>query len=285
LFVNDVLLSESGMQNHPLTPMTDPDIRRCLQAQTQYTVGHVAGPAVFQGASQIATELDRQHDKGHRHIVVDAMQDADLIEIGKAAKGLPLITGGSGVALGLPANFGCVAGSVDWAGQAGTAVALSGSCSIATRAQVAYHAARHPVREIDVAAVIQGTQSPTELADWLLQTDGLPLLYSSADPEVVKQVQAKFGRDASAHALENCFAQVAAACVAGGASQVITAGGETSGAVVSGLGLTTLQIGPEIDPGVPALRAGDDLVIALKSGNFGTEDFFEKANAVLAGDA
>jgi len=282
---NDVLLSESGMQTHPLTPMTDPDIRRCLQAQTQYTVGHVAGPAVFQGASQIATELDRQHDKGHRHIVVDAMQDADLIEIGKAAKGLPLITGGSGVALGLPANFGCVAGSVDWAGQAGTAVALSGSCSIATRAQVAYHAARHPVREIDVAAVIQGTQSPTELADWLLQTDGLPLLYSSADPEVVKQVQAKFGRDASAHALENCFAQVAAACVAGGASQVITAGGETSGAVVSGLGLTTLQIGPEIDPGVPALRAGDDLVIALKSGNFGTEDFFEKANAVLAGDA
>ncbi|MFZ5961850.1 3-oxo-tetronate kinase [Thalassococcus sp. BH17M4-6] len=289
LFVNDVLLNESGMQNHPLTPMTDADIRRWLEPQTSLAVGHVGASAVLQGAEAIGKALDAQHEGGKRLIVVDALRDADLREIGTAAADLPLITGGSGVALGLPANFaakGLIAGTgTGWRGQQGKCVALSGSCSNATRAQVARHAETHPAFEIDAAAVIGGAVTAETVADWLMQSDGIPLAYSSADPAVVAEVQKRFGREASAEALEGLFAEVARKLVAAGVPKILTAGGETSGAVVEGLGLERLEIGPEIDPGVPALRAGDDLVIALKSGNFGAPDFFAKAAAVLERDA
>ena len=282
-FVKDRLLNESGMENHPLTPMTDPDIRRWLAPQTRHSVGHVSAVDVMAGPDRIAAALDAQHAAGHRHIVVDAITDADLTAIGTAARGLPLITGGSGVALGLPANFGCTPAPVPWRGQPGRAVVLSGSCSTATRAQVAHHATRHPAREIDAADVIEGRLSPADIADWLLSQTGLPLAYSSADPAEVARVQQRFGRETSAHALESFFAEVARRVVTGGATRIITAGGETSGAVVEGLSLSALEIGPEIDPGVPALRASADLVVALKSGNFGTVDFFEKADRLLAG--
>lgn len=285
LFVNDRLLNESGMQNHPLTPMTDADIRRWLGPQTRHSVGHVPAERVFSGAERIAKALQDQHSAGHRLIVVDAIRDDDLFEIGKACKELPLVTGGSGVALGLPANFGCTAAKVAWTGQAGKCVALSGSCSVATRAQVARHSANHPTREIVAPDVIEGRLTPDEIAGWLLKGDGVPLAYSSADPDDVAKVQARFGREKSSEAVELFFSEIANLVVAGGATRLITAGGETSGAVVEGLGLQALEIGPEIDPGVPALRARQNLVIALKSGNFGSEDFFERAAEILAADA
>lgn len=283
LFVNDTILSESGLQNHPLTPMTDPDIRRWLAPQTRHCVGHVAAADVFAGADKIAASLEAQHQAGCRLIVVDAIRDQDLLEIGEAAKGLPLITGGSGVALGLPANFGCSPAPVPWDGQPGKAIALSGSCSVATRAQVARHARANPTKEITAEDVIEGRVTPTDIVDWLLKADGLPLVYSSADPDVVTRVQSQFGRENASQALEGFFAEVARLCVAGGVTRVITAGGETSGAIVEGLALDTLEIGPEIDPGVPALRARPDLVVALKSGNFGAEGFFAKADGILKG--
>ncbi|MEM6636247.1 MAG: 3-oxo-tetronate kinase [Pseudomonadota bacterium] len=281
LFVNDRLLNESGMENHPLTPMTDPDIRRCMARQSRYSVGHVAADAVFQGAEAIAQGLTAAQDAGHRHVVVDAIRDEDLNEIGRAAKGLPLITGGSGIALGLPANFGCKPASVPWTPQTGKGVVLSGSCSQATRGQVAYHKARHPAREIPAADVIEKRLLPGDMADWLTSQNGLPLAYSSADPAVVASVQDTYGRDTAASAIEEFFAETARLCVSAGVTKVVTAGGETSGAVVEGLSLDQLQVGPEISPGVPALRAGPALVVALKSGNFGSEDFFERAEAVL----
>ncbi|MEM1362275.1 MAG: 3-oxo-tetronate kinase [Pseudomonadota bacterium] len=282
LFVDDKLLNESGLENHPLNPMTDADIRRWLAQQTQNQVGHVAAHTVFQGAAAIREGLKAAQDAGQRHVVVDAIRDEDLRKIGQAAKGLPLITGGSGVALGLPANFGCAQGAVPWQAQSGQAVVLSGSCSIATRGQVGYHKTRHPAREIVAEEVIEGSLTPAEMAEWLMTQEGLPLAYSSAEPQVVRDVQDRFGRERAASAIESFFAEVATHCVAAGATRVITAGGETSGAVVEGLNLGQLEIGPEIDPGVPALRARDALVVALKSGNFGTEDFFEKADRVLS---
>ena len=285
LFVKDSLLDESGMQNHPLTPMSDPDIRRWLAPQTQYQVGHVAAEAVFAGAATIVQGLSDQHKVGKRHIVVDAIRDEDLVEIGKAAKGLPLITGGSGVALGLPANFGCTTGIVPWKGQSGKSIALSGSCSSATRAQVARHATIYPTRQIIAADVIEGRVTPADIADWLIEAYGIPLAYSSADPRAIKQVQEEYGLEKPSDVLESFFAKTAKLAVERGVTRVITAGGETSGAVVEGLGLNTLAIGPEIDPGVPALRASSDLVLALKSGNFGAEEFFEKADKVLRGEA
>lgn len=285
LFVQDQLLSDSGMRHHPLTPMTDPDLRRWLGLQTQHSVGHVAAPTVFAGAEAISAELDAQHALENTHIIVDAIRDEDLMAIGKAAADLPLITGGSGVALGLPANFGCSPSRPNWTSQDGKCVALSGSCSIATREQVARHKENHPSLEIIAADVIEGRQTAQDIASWALQADGIPLAYSSADPEVIKSVQTEYGLEQSSQAIETLFSDVAALLVTGGITRLLTAGGETSGAVVEGLKLTQLEIGPEIDPGVPALRASKDLTLALKSGNFGSPDFFEKAAGVLGGSA
>ena len=281
LFVNDRLLNESGMENHPLTPMTDANLRRWLAPQSKYDIGHVAAQAVFAGAEAVLTGLDTEHAAGKRHIIVDAIRDEDLMEIGRAAADLPLVTGGSGVALGLPRNFGCTPGTPDWKGQPGPALALSGSCSAATRSQVMRHAASHPAREISAEDIVEGKVSPATLLNWAIEVDGLPLIYTSANPDVVAAVQDRFGREKAASAIENFFAELARLAVARGVTRIITAGGETSGAVVEALDLDELRIGPEIDPGVPALRAGPRLVLALKSGNFGAEDFFQKAANVL----
>jgi len=283
LFVQDKLLNASGMEHHPLTPMTDADLRRWMAPQSAYPIGHVDAQTVFAGADAIGAALRAEQADGKRHIVVDAIRDADLMEIGRAAADLKLVTGGSGVALGLPANFGCTPGTPAWQGQSGPALALSGSCSAATRAQVARHAASHPTCEVRAEDILHASVTATAVVDWAMAAKGLPLVYSSADPQVVKAVQAQFGRDAAAAAIEGFFADLARLAVAAGITRIITAGGETSGAVVEALAPQELQIGPEIDPGVPALRAGPALVVALKSGNFGAEDFFEKAAGVLAG--
>ncbi|MEP0941738.1 MAG: 3-oxo-tetronate kinase [Rhizobiaceae bacterium] len=287
LFVNDVLLNESGMENHPLTPMTDPDIRRWLGPQTKFDVGHVAASDVWQGPEEIKSALQKQHDAGKRLIVVDATRDADLMDIGAAAADLPLLSGGSGIAVGLPENFrhkGLISSqSASWTGESGKCAILSGSCSNATRQQVTLHRENNPAFEIEASAVIEGKLTPQSLTQWLLEQDGLPLAYSSADPHVVRAVQEKYGREGAAEKLEGFFAEVARQLVAAGIGRLITAGGETSGAVVEGLALNTLQIGPEIAPGVPALRASENLVIALKSGNFGGPQFFAEAAEILAG--
>ena len=288
LFVKDRLLSESGMQHHPLTPMTDPDIRRWLGHQTRGRVGLVDAAVVRQGPQAILAALAAQDAEGHRLIVTDAIVDADLLALGRAAADLPLLTGGSGIAMGLPANFaarGELAGSTaSWRGEAGPAVILSGSCSQATRAQVSRHEAAHPARELDADALMAGAMTAAELADWAMAQDGLALIYSSADPARVTEAQVRHGQATIAGAIEGLFSELAAELVKRGCKRLISAGGETSGAVVGGLDLTTLEIGPEIAPGVPAMRARPDLVLALKSGNFGGPDFFAEAAAVL-GDA
>lgn len=285
LFVNDRLLSESGMENHPLTPMTDPDIRRWLAAQTRHKVGHVSAETVLAGADQIGAALRREREQGNRHVVLDAMCDADLLELGRAADGAELVTGGSGIALGLPANFqrrGLTSGAPEvWTGQSGKTVVLCGSCSIATRRQIETHRKSNPVLEIDTAAVMAGNLQAADVADWLIEADGTPLAFSSAEPDVVRKAQQTYGRDNIANAIETFFAETARRLVNADIQSIVVAGGETSGAVVVGLGLDRLEIGPEIAPGVPALRGGPDLVLTLKSGNFGGPTFFAEAASTL----
>ena len=234
--------------------------------------------------------LRGEANAGRRLIVVDATRDEDLMTIGAAAADLTLITGGSGIAMGLPENFrqaGTIGGErAAWTGEAGPAIVLSGSCSKATRAQVAHYIESHPHLEVTADAVMHGRLTGQSVASFLLEhRDKAPIAFSSADPAVVARMQERFGREAVAEALEGLFAEVAREVTAAGAGRLIIAGGETSGAVVSGLSLEALEIGPEIDPGVPALKAaGRPLAMALKSGNFGAEDFFEKAAGVLKGD-
>lgn len=289
LFVTDRLLSESGMQNHPLTPMTDPDIRRWLGHQIKGSVGHVPAQIVMQGAAATRARMQAEDASGHRLLVADAITDNDLITLGQAAADLPLLTGGSGIAMGLPGNFrakGLLSAQDNaWVGQAGRIAILSGSCSNATRAQVALHAKSNPVREVTAEQVMTGDVTAQGLAEWALQQQDMPLIYTSADPAVVAKAQARFGKEIVAEKIEAMFAQLARDLVAGGVTRLITAGGETSGAVVEGLGLSALQIGPEIDPGVPMIRASANLVLALKSGNFGGPDFFARAAAMMEGSS
>ena len=289
LFVKDQLLSDSPMKDHPLTPMRDPDLRNVLSRQSCGVVGHVPMAIVAEGSDAIRDALAAEARHGRNLIVVDAIHDDDLIAIGAAARDLVLITGGSGVAMGLPANF-VKAGQISatkwgWQGQAGRCAILSGSCSEATRNQIVTHAKTGAQHEIDVASVMRGEVEIDGLLRWFLAQDGLPILYSSASPTAVQHVQAEFGMQAIADRLDKLFGDLAIALVAAGVERLIVAGGETSGAVVGALRLNALSMGPEIDPGVPAMRAGSNLTIALKSGNFGTDNFFEKAAAILAGGA
>lgn len=290
LFVNGVLLNECGMQDHPLTPMTDADIRRWLAPQTSSSVGHIAAETVVQGPDAVRASLASETQAGHRLIVVDAIHDLDLMTIGAAASDLKLITGGSGVALGLPRNFrdaGLIGDETpSWRGESGPCAVLSGSCSRATRGQIEEHVKDHPIFEVIAADVIEGRLTAEALCGWVMDhTDRLPLVYSSADPDTVAAVQEVYGREAASEALEGFFADLSRHLVDAGIKRLIVAGGETSGAVVEGLDVAALDIGPEIDPGVPAMRATDKLVIALKSGNFGAPDFFTKAADMLAAGA
>jgi 3-dehydrotetronate 4-kinase len=292
LFVGDRLLNDSGLENHPLNPMTDADIRRWLARQSKHPVGLVDWPVVRQGAAAIKAALAKAAERGEVLVIVDAVADDDLVAIGEACAEAPFLTGGSGIALGLPRNFigrGRASGQrTAFSGVDGPEAILSGSCSRATLAQVALHRNDHPVFALDVEQVMAGGVSAGDLVGFLTANAGkAPLVFSSSPPEAVAALQGKHGRDAVAHRLDGLFAETARLLVAGGVRRLVVAGGETSGAVVSALGRNALAIGPEIDPGVPALVAadGEPLALALKSGNFGAPDFFTKALRVLGGAA
>jgi len=290
LFVADRLLNESGMENHPLTPMRDSDIRRWLGHQTRHAVGHVAARDVLAGESAIRDGIGREAAAGRPVIVLDAIRDEDLRAIGAAARNETLLCGGSGIALGLPANFSSTARSTGegaWRGDPGPAAILSGSCSTATRAQVArYRRDGAPALEIAPDDLVSGSRDADGAARWALErVEASPLVFTSADPGAVRAAQERHGRERVAAVVEAFFAELARRLTDAGLRRLVTAGGETSGAVVEGLSLPALEIGPEIAPGVPAVKASDrELRLALKSGNFGGETFFADALAVLAGE-
>lgn len=290
LFVHDRLLSESGLEKHPLNPMTDPDIRRWLARQSKSPVGLIAWPSVRQGPEHISRELEQAARRAERLVIVDAVTEDDLLAIGRAAAAVPLLTGGSGIALGLPGNFiaaGLAKGArPQVAGVSGPEAVLAGSCSGATRGQIEHHKRNHPVLAIDVDKVMRGASGADDIVTFVLANAGkAPLVYSSGAPEDVKALQDRYGREKVAHRLDRLFADAAQGLVAKGIRRLVVAGGETSGAVVSALDLGALTVGPEIDPGVPVLVADGKapLALALKSGNFGAPDFFAKALARLAG--
>jgi 3-dehydrotetronate 4-kinase len=283
LFVNGVLLSETGMRNHPLTPMTDPDIRRWLNLQARGSVGLVPYQDVRKGAAAITAALARETAAGHRLIVTDAVVDEDLMSIGEAIAGHRLVTGGSGIALGLPENFrraGLLGATpAAYVPTVGRGLALSGSCSTQSLAQVRQHSESHPALAILPDAVMDGSMTADRALAWVrMHADDEPLVYSSASPESVREAQALHGREQIAAAIETLLGTVAAALVREGFTRIAVGGGETSGAVVNALKLDAFSIGPEIDPGVPALAVpASSLRLALKSGNFGADDFYAKA--------
>jgi uncharacterized protein YgbK (DUF1537 family) len=297
LFVGARLLNESGMENHPLTPMKDPDLVRVLSRQTDGGVGLVPFSVVEQGATAIRQEFTRLTDAGRRYAIVDAVSDGHLHAIGEAIAGHALVTGGSGVAMGLPENFrraGLLPERPDAAvlpKAEGLCAVVAGSCSRATLGQIGFARDHVPVLELDALATPDAKALAAQALAWVegkLAADRPVVIAASAPPEKVAALQQKLGRDAAGVLVEDALAEIAEALVARGVKRLVVAGGETSGAVVTRLGVTSLRIGAEIDPGVPwtyaplprasgATPAG--IHLALKSGNFGARDFFLKAFA------
>jgi uncharacterized protein YgbK (DUF1537 family) len=290
LFVGDVLLDESGMQNHPLTPMTDANLVRVLQAQCKGRVGLIDHLTVARGADAIAERIDALKAQGVCIAIVDAVTNDDLLRLGPALKDMPLVTAGSGVAIGLPANFGIEPSSraSRLPAPGGHQAVLSGSCSLATNQQVReFVRAGGPAFAIDPLQVARGTDVVAQALAWAepLLANGPVLVYSTADADAVKAVQARLGVERAGAMMEATLAAIAQGLVTLGVRQLLVAGGETSGACVQALGVAQMQIGPQIDPGVPwchaVLPSGDGLHIALKSGNFGGADFFTRAFGLL----
>jgi uncharacterized protein YgbK (DUF1537 family) len=296
LFVGDLLLSESSMRDHPLTPMRDPSLVRVLQRQCRGKVGLVPQHDVAQGAAAIRDAFASLRQAGFRHAIVDAIDDDNLEAIGEAAADFSLVTGGSGIALGLPENFrrqgliGDSAAADALPSVAGAAVVLSGSCSEATRAQVAYMRERAPLFRIDPIAAAAGRNITEEALAWAtpMLGDRPVLISATAPPEEVAAVQQVVGRERAGALVEETLAAIARGLAEKGARRFVIAGGETAGAIVHALGVTGLRIGRQIDPGVPWTvslpgKLGDPaLALALKSGNFGAPDFFLRAFSVLS---
>jgi uncharacterized protein YgbK (DUF1537 family) len=288
LFVGTALLNESGMEHHPLTPMRDANLVRVLSHQTEGTVGLVPWATVSQGAQAIRRAMGALKEQGRRYAIVDAITEADLMAIGEAAAGHALITGGSGVAMGLPANFRAAgllperSDVADLPTVAGHAAVLSGSCSRATLYQLGAAKDRVPTLQLDPLATPDAGALAAQALAWAdgKLGDAPVVIAASAPPEQVAALQDKLGREAAGALIEDTLATVAAGLVERGVRRMVVAGGETSGAVVSRLGVRQLRIGAEIDPGVPwtyAEGTGPAMRLALKSGNFGGRDFFTGA--------
>ncbi|HEX2830820.1 MAG TPA: 3-oxo-tetronate kinase [Burkholderiales bacterium] len=290
LFVGGELLSESGMRNHPINPMTDSSLVRVLQQQAEGRVGLIPFAAVERGAEAISASASALQAQGYRYAIVDALTDENLCEIGAACASMRLLTGGSGLALGLPVNYrheGLLkrhaADSVP--SIAGPAVVLAGSCSTATQRQVARAKKQWDAFELDPLAISASADPAADAHAWASSRTGEQpiLIYSSADAQRVAAAQSQLGRERASELVERTFAELAKRLVDGGVRRMVVAGGETSGAVVSALGVEGLRIGQEIDPGVPwtVTISGEPIALALKSGNFGADDFFTRAFELL----
>lgn len=291
LFVQDQLLNESGMQHHPLTPMTDANLLRVLQAQTTLPVGLLRYDSVAQGVDAVRAKIAELRQKGVAIAIADALSDADLYTLGAACADLPLLTGGSGLALGLPENFRRAGKLRDLDAAslppvAGGEVVLAGSASAATNAQVdAWLEAERPALRVDPLALAAGEPVVAQALAFVQAQQDSVLIYATSTPEQVKAVQRQLGVERAGALVESALGEIARGLRDQGVRRFVVAGGETSGAVVKALGVRLLQIGAQIDPGVPATvsSGGEPLALALKSGNFGGRDFFSKALRQLAG--
>jgi uncharacterized protein YgbK (DUF1537 family) len=292
LFVGDVLLNESGMQDHPLTPMTDSNLTRVLQAQTQHRVGLVDYQVVQSGTRSIQARFEALQNMGVGIAVLDAISNDDLIALGAAVKDLPLVTAGSGLAIGLPVNFGVAANpqAAQLPPAQGHQAMIAGSCSRATQAQVAaFIGAGGRAFRLDPLVAHQDASHVQQLAEQALAclSAGPVLVYSTASRESLQGSQTALGAQVAGEQIEGWLASIAHTLWQGGVRQWVVAGGETSGAVVQALAINQLRIGPQVDPGVPWCFGqsgldGQSAHLCLKSGNFGSEDFFSKAFGVLS---
>ncbi|HDM8230969.1 TPA: four-carbon acid sugar kinase family protein [Vibrio campbellii] len=290
LFVFQDLLSDSGMRNHPVTPMTDSSLIRMMDAQSQGSSGLVNFQVIEQGSQAVSERFETLKQQGVRYAVVDAFNADHLVTLGQAAKSLKLVTGGSGLAAGIAKSWAEHLADQSDAKKAGNptkapTVVFSGSCSVMTNQQVAVYKQQAPHFAIDVKACLTDEAYSNHVFDWVMtniDSEFAPLVYATAEATALKAIQEEFGAQASSHAVEQFFSKLAIKLQQHGVKNFIVAGGETSGVVTQSLAVTGFHIGPQIAPGVPWVKSVDgELSLALKSGNFGDEHFFAKAQSLF----
>ncbi|MFF8452706.1 3-oxo-tetronate kinase [Streptomyces leeuwenhoekii] len=290
LFVHDQLLSDSPLRHHPLNPMTDSALVRLLSAQTRHPVGLVDWTTVRRGVEAVRDAVLAHQRAGVRHVVADALTDDDLAVLGAAVLELPVVAGAAGLAEGLGHAYPSTGpAAAEPAPSQGRAAVLAGSCSARTLEQIAqFYAAGLPSLHLDVLAAASGRDVTGEALAWYDDQDDLPvLIYASASPEELAAVQAQLGVAEAAAQVEELLGALASHLVERGVRRLLVAGGETSGAVTTALGVRAVLVGEEADPGVPwtyATTKTGDLALMLKSGNFGAPDLFVRALAATAGE-
>ncbi|WAP59703.1 3-oxo-tetronate kinase [Streptomyces sp. S465] len=292
LFVHDQLLSDSPLRHHPLNPMTDSALVRLLSAQTRHAVALIDWVTVREGVEAVREALVAHQHAGVRHVIADALTDDDLAVLGAAALELPVVAGAAGLAEGLGhACPGTGPAATEPLPRAGRAAVLAGSCSARTLEQIAqFYAAGLPSRHLDVLAAATGRDVTGEALAWYDEQDpGLPvLIHASASPEELAAVQAQLGVAEAAAQVEELLGTLASHLVERGVRRLLVAGGESSGAVTTALGVRAVLVGAEADPGVPwtyATTEAGDLALMLKSGNFGAPDLFTRALPSTAEEA
>lgn len=289
LFVGSVPLNESPLKDHPLNPMHDSNLVRVLARQSKSKVGLVDLATVAKGAEAIRERLTDLAKQGTHAAIIDAVFDPELEIIGQVALDHRLSVGASGMGLALARGLvasgrvRAASASADQKAIGGPVACLAGSCSQATLAQIAHAEKSMPVLRLDPEKIVAGSSEVQRALDWSREHigKGPVLIASSSTPDQVSALQARHGRAAAGHAIEQAMAAISEGLVAAGVRRLVIAGGETSGAVVDRLGIPAFLVGPEIAAGVPVLRcvgwSKGDAVAALKSGNFGGPDFFSDA--------
>jgi 3-dehydrotetronate 4-kinase len=294
LFVGPVPLNESPLKDHPLNPMHDSNLVRVLARQSKTKVGLVNLATLTRGADAVRARLAELAVQGIGAAVIDAVFDNDLETIGAVAAEHRLSVGASGIGLGL-ARALVKSGKVKAAGSnaitgaavGGPAACLAGSCSQATLQQIAKAEAVMPVLHLDPDRIVAGKEEARRALAWAVEriNSGPVLIASSAAPEEVSALQSRHGRSTAGHAIEQAMADIAEGLVGAGVRRLVVAGGETSGAAVDRLRIPGFVVGEEIAAGVPVLRAvgakNGEMLLALKSGNFGGPDFFSDALALM----
>ncbi|CAN7186754.1 four-carbon acid sugar kinase family protein [Pararhizobium sp. LjRoot255] len=295
LFVGGQPLNESPLKDHPLNPMHDANLVRVLARQSRGAIGLVDLGAVAAGPDAVKARLDTLRTTGVTAAIADAIFERDLETLGEIALETPVSTGASGLGLGLaralvrsgqvPSGAAKTADAIRPVG--GLSAIVAGSCSRATLRQLEVAERSMPVLRLDPEKLLAGPDEISAAISWAGDriSAGPVAVAASASPETVSRLQSQYGREASGHAIETATSVLAAELVARGVRRLVVAGGETSGAAVDRLAIPAFLIGPEIAPGVPVLRtvgnAQGDMLLALKSGNFGGEDFFTAALAMM----
>ncbi|PQK79938.1 3-oxo-tetronate kinase [Pantoea ananatis] len=293
LFVGEQLLSDSGMRHHPVTPMADSNLLRLMESQSAGKAGLISATTIEQGAGAISRQLEQLRAQGVNYAVLDTLTEQHLLNQGEALTSMRLVTGGSGLAIGLARQWSTTHRDEPHAQRAGypqgqRAVVLSGSCSQMTNRQVNAYRQQASAQEISVSRCLSDEKYAEALCDWVAEHADEPLapmLYATADAQQLQSIQQHYGAQRSSEAVEQLFAQIARTLKSRGWQRFIVAGGETSGVVAQSLGVTAFHIGPVISPGVPWVRdIGQPLSLALKSGNFGDEQFFRRAQTEFSHD-